>query len=620
MKQMGRILRIAFVALLLALTPGSALLAAAQTQEFESDFYTSELAGVDIEVSGEEYAITAAELQHYPNGEGEVVEIESSTGFSHAEVSFFDDSDTPEDTINVYLGSMETAADSFELIDQGKSGDYHYGIALINYEGLEIVYYVQVYEDLTGNVDLLEGFLGTADTYESLLATAQEDITVDGVGYMENVGASDLMALVNGGDSLADPGSDDATPSSLNSVTLAQSNTLISVGADFSFVGDPTSNPDAEAVRIEGPGTLSMVAVGETGATPVEALDEFQNGLQSSNPDLEVIDRDEGDDSAWRVLYVPKPDGTETFMLVVADTTSVPGFELVQAHELPADDVAGSIVEIQNQIAVNDEPVLADIDSDDIEAITADFLVDADPDVDTTPEATDDVDDDRSGNPRDGARLPGDPGDGDEGGEENSSEVNSTPETTQRPDNTTDTTLTLTDSSWEGGLYGHVIEWDFPTWYLDDENDANLVSDSNSGEDTILIYSDESSAVTWLFVSVYDADGPTAEEYYDYWQSPEFIAQFEESGIRTETEVIGSRTRGGNYAVVIRYISENGNEYTILRQATQLDDGNLLVVTLDAETADLGLMYELALDDVQIDGESIFTVFSLSQLERLLEN
>src|SRR4051794_12795086 len=107
MMHMGKFLRVALIVMLLALTPGSALHVAAQTQAFEPDFYTSELTGVDIEISGSEFEITAADLQHYPNGKGEVVEIEPSTGISHAEVSFFDDSDTPEDTINVYLGSME---------------------------------------------------------------------------------------------------------------------------------------------------------------------------------------------------------------------------------------------------------------------------------------------------------------------------------------------------------------------------------------------------------------------------------------------------------------------------------------------------------------------------------
>lgn len=627
MKTGRTVLRLALIAMLL--TFGLAQTVAAQVQDFEPDFYSSSLAGVDIEVSGPEYQIVQAELQHYSSGEGEVVEIEPESGLSSAEVSFYDDSDTPEESVNIYLTSMENAADTFTLLQEGQVGDWYTSLALIDYQGVEILYYVQVQEDVSGNVDQFEGFLSPAEDFTGLLVTAQEEISIDGVGFMENADAEALAALMEGG-GLSTPVTDEETvPSAVeptDTMVLPASGAEVGVGPDFAFSSDVLTFDGIEGVQLSGSGSGSIVGVGDTGNTPAEMLDQFQAGLTSEMPDSEVIYEDADDQLAWRVLWVSQSDGSEMFVLISADTTTVPGFELLTAHELPADDVNGTVLDIQEQVSVNGTPVLSGIDADDIDSITGDFLqVDGDEEV-STPEA-DDTEESDEGNPRDGARLtqqgddePGD--DSDATTEGNTSEVNSTPEPTQESSNgdSGDETQTLTDSSWKGGVYGHLIEWDYPTWYFDESRDGNIYSNFDSGEDTIIIHSDEGDDTAWLFLSVYYGSDASAEDFYDYWLSDEFIADFEDDGSVSNTEVIGSRTRGDGFAVVIRYTASDGSAYIMVREAKVLEDGTVQVVTLDSGSADSSNQYTMALTGVTIDGEAAFTVFSSSQLDRVLED
>lgn len=589
--------------------------AAAQTQDFEPGLYSSTLANVDIEVSGPEYEIVEAELQHYESGEGEVIGIEPGSGISHAEVSFYDDDDTPEDTIEIYLSSMSSAADDFAILDEGTDGDWQYALALIDYEGVQIIYYIRVQEDVVGNVDQFEGFLAPVNGFTELLVSAQEEITIDSLGYMSDVDADALAALAESGPTE----SPESTPvvaqeeaAVTDTVLMPSSGVEVEIGPDFTFVENPSTDGDIENVSIEGSGTVSFVAIGETGDTPVEILDEFQAGFGSVAGGTETIYREEGDERfAWRVLWLPASGANpESFMLLVADTTTIPGYELLTAHYLPTDGVEDSLVTIQGQVFVDGQSVLAGIDPADIDAITGDFeVLDQNPDDSATP-GTAESDLAEEGDPRDGARV-----------ETPESDDVTTPEATEETDtgDSGDVEQTLTDSSWEGGVFGHVFEWSSPTWYFDEEGGATIVSDFDAGEDTILINSDEASQPVYLWLSVYESGDNTTGDYYDYWLSQDFIDSFEADGEYTNTEVIGSRTRSGDISVVFTYtLADGGGEYIMVRQAKQLDDGTILVTTLDTASEDMLEVYGVAQEDITLDGDQIFTVFSPSQLDRLL--
>lgn len=166
----------------------------AQTQDFEPDHYESQLSGFEVNVSGPNFQITAADLQHYSNGDGEVVTIDSDSG--SAEVSFFDDDDTPDESVDAYLSSLENATDNYVVVDRATDGDVTHALASFEYQGVPFIYYVQVTQDVVGNVDFFESFLATTDNFGSEMSVAQDEIDIDGSSFAEDVDPADLTDMV----------------------------------------------------------------------------------------------------------------------------------------------------------------------------------------------------------------------------------------------------------------------------------------------------------------------------------------------------------------------------------------------------------------------------------------
>lgn len=186
---------------------------AAQSQDFTPESYVSTLSGFEITASGPAFEITGAELEHYETGEGEVINIES--GSAVAEVSFFDDEDTPDDSIDAYLDNLETSTTDFRAVDRSADGDVYHALVTFSYENVPFIYYVQVTEDVIGNVDQFESFLSRADVFADEYPSAQEEIAVDGEGYLADVDGDDILDLLSAESAEATPGADNdaaATP------------------------------------------------------------------------------------------------------------------------------------------------------------------------------------------------------------------------------------------------------------------------------------------------------------------------------------------------------------------------------------------------------------------------
>lgn len=599
MTHITRTFRVAVVATILALTLGAVPHAVAQPQTVDPNAYTSVLSEFEIAVSGPEFEITGAELQHYATGEGEIIDIEPVTNVGAVEVSFFDDADSPDESIDIYLASIETAADSFDVIDRGVSGTTSYALALVEYDGVAIAYYIQVTLDVTGSVDLLESLLVPAEEIEPLMTTAQAEITIDGAPFMDGVAPAQVGDVLANGGTLAGDEQPPATAEAGSGAVLPTSGATIEIGPDFTLAGEPTVSGNLEVQSIDGPGTQSMIAAGQTGGAPADILAQFTDGVMNSQPDAEVVHEDTTEGSALRVLWVPGTDGVGSAIVLVADTVTVPGFELVQAHEVPGDDVEGSLIAIQGQISINGLPALAKIDAGEIAALIADHT--GEPQSDLTGDATAET---QSGDPRSDARVPGT-------GTDNTSEINSTPATTASQSSVG----VLTDSTWQGAVHGREIGWDPAVWFVNAENPDDLVSLPEESEDTIVLQAQTETDTAIFYISVYGDTTATPDEYLDYWMSEDFLAQPGSSGGDIAAELVNSRTRGGDTAVIITY-QGSGGEYVLIRQAVALDDGTLLIVTLDAPAADAAAIYEQALNGVTIDGEPIFRVFSVSQIQR----
>src|SRR5699024_2820224 len=120
--------RVGAILLTLALSFSAVPVSAHQPQEFDPGLYVSELTGFEIEATGPNFEITNAELQHYSTGNGEVMLLQSAIGASTLEISFYDDSDSPQESIDIYLQSMEAASEEMEIMDVGFTGEVHYAV------------------------------------------------------------------------------------------------------------------------------------------------------------------------------------------------------------------------------------------------------------------------------------------------------------------------------------------------------------------------------------------------------------------------------------------------------------------------------------------------------------
>ena len=199
MKTESRIQRIAFAGTIaLSGLLGATTMALAQDDpEFEPDSYQSSLTGYEIEISGNDFVIDDVIYQEYDDGENEQVYIESDV--SSTQVSFFDDSDAPEDTIELWLSNLGDGMDSLDVVDDGQDGDVTWYYAEGVYDDLDFVYYIQVTEDVDGNVDVLESVLTLEGGLVDAIDAAQQDISIDGEAFMDDVDLDDLEEFLDGG-------------------------------------------------------------------------------------------------------------------------------------------------------------------------------------------------------------------------------------------------------------------------------------------------------------------------------------------------------------------------------------------------------------------------------------
>lgn len=199
MKTVSRLQRVALAGTIAisGLLGASTFVAAQDGPEFEPDYYESQLTGYEIEIEGDDFVIDDVVYQEYDDGENEQIYIESE--YSSTQVSFFDDSDAPEDTIELWISDLSEGMDSLEIVESGEDDDVVWYYAEGEFDEAVFVYYIQVTEDVEGNVDMLESVLTLEGELVDSIDAAQQDIAVDGEEFMDDVDLDDLEEFLDGG-------------------------------------------------------------------------------------------------------------------------------------------------------------------------------------------------------------------------------------------------------------------------------------------------------------------------------------------------------------------------------------------------------------------------------------
>lgn len=618
MKILSHKFRFIIASLMIAVPMAGITHAVAQEQTFTPEAYTSTLSGYEIAVSGPEYEITSAVLEHYSTGDGEIVGIEGQA--ATLEVSFFDDADTPDESIDAYLAGLENADIEHTVADRGVEGATSYAIVNIQYEGVDVLYYVQVTGDVTGNVDLFESILTSVDAFETDLETAQQEVTIDGTPFMADADGAGILATAEAG------GADDsavASPvadSNATLVTFPNANVDLAIGGDFEPEAEPVTEGSIEGFVVAGPKTSTIVALGQTGTTAADTVAQFSTGLDASYEDVNRIESDDSGDSAWSLFTVLR-DGQQRVVFVYADTTTVSGYELLVAIEMPQNDVIGGIEAVQDGLMLDGQPLLADVDASEVSSLIgetqpAETAVATEAETPAATEATETetataTEESGSGSdsPREDAKLPTDTSSG------NSSETSPASNTESIPDASGDN-QSGASTSWEGPLLGHVVAWDDAVWATDLNDPDVVISDEAEQFESIALITETTTEASILYIDAYGQADATPAEYLAYWTSDEYLKRETSAGEPWNAEVVATRSSEGRVAVVVSY-SDGEGQYLMIREAVATDDGGIMLLTLDAPAVDIGNAYAATTDGVTVDGQPVFRVFTQDQIDEL---
>lgn len=239
----------------------------AQSTAAQGDTYVSELSDLEVAVAGD-FVIDETELQEYEHGEGELVYIDGPTAF--LQVSFFDDTDEPAETVELFNEGFASEMDTFDVVATEEDVDRVWSFAITTLDGDEFLQYVEVIPDVVGNVDVMTMLAGPTDSFFEDLEAAQTDVTIDEEGIFADVDITDLeMALDEGGSVVTE---DDAT----------------AVADD---AGEDTADADDEDDRRSGAKLPGDTAAGTTdnqsetgrGGKSADAIDFEEAGLVSDN-------------------------------------------------------------------------------------------------------------------------------------------------------------------------------------------------------------------------------------------------------------------------------------------------------------------------------------------------
>lgn len=210
--QAGDGIRMTALAALVALSGASGIVTGSASQthepirpEFEPDSYQPRMLDAGISVAGPVFEIEDVVVQLYSEGENEQIFITGELGDADdpvpavLEISFFDDEDTPDETIELWVSALAEDMDALEIVDVGLDGDVFWYYVTGERDGLGQAYYIQVQQDAVGNVDVLQSILTVDGAMADALRTAQDEIEIGDDPFLDDVDPGEMEQLIDGG-------------------------------------------------------------------------------------------------------------------------------------------------------------------------------------------------------------------------------------------------------------------------------------------------------------------------------------------------------------------------------------------------------------------------------------
>jgi hypothetical protein len=595
MNQLQALIRMLLLGAIILASLGAApvSMAVAQSSRGDATAYESALSGLLVETVGGDFEIYETEVLTYAHGQGEIIDISSNTAF--VQVAFFDDTDTNQETLEIYNEGFFADVDEVQVLDEGEERDTAYTFAIVTYNGVEFYYYLSVQEDVVGNVDLLQRIFSTDATFFANVEAAQEAISIGRDGFLEDIDVRDLEDLA-GGAARPEPTREPAetpteTPAAAAVPTIDPANATVrdlealdgelvaavgvQVGAGSAevpaFEEIPLAYGDAEAI-------LFFVMRPES---PEATLDFILSIFTPENGTLRNIGTDATRSFAWSLDVVE--DGADEYLLYVqVRNDRFPQFHYAEILFAPLDGMPDALEDFQARVQVNGVPVFEGAELESIELLL------------------------RGGagvNDREARR--------DEPGEDEKVETRDAPE-----DGDIDLASQglVSSAVYESPQFGTVVEWDDAQWIADTEWPLTAVSDREAGVDSIVLFWAEGNVS--IMVQVMASQGWEPEDYVEVWESDEYVLQ----SVHEDAELLLADSGSRHGGVLYRMYTSDGEEMILVQETIYVDDDVVAIVSLLGDPQVIADAYDDARDLITVDDFDAAGTFTSREIRRELQN
>lgn len=584
-----------------ARVPAPAL--AAQSSDVDPASYESELSGYQVDISDDEFEIYNAESQTYRNGQGEIIEIASNTAY--VQIAFFDDTDTNQETLEIYNEAFSGDVDDFEVLDEGEDRDTVYTYAVATYNGVEFYYYLSVTEDVEGNVDLLQRIYATDATFFDDFAAAQDAISIQRDGFLEDVDVRDLEDL-SGGSTRDEPQREptetaEAEPTEETATEEATTEPVPTLDPDSSAVRDFVV-VDAQMV------STSEIEVGEGSAelpsfeevplfygnaetsilllmrpeSPEATLDLLLSIFTPEGGSLDNVATDATRSAAWSLDRVDQ-NGTPYLIYVEVRNDRFQQFHYAEIIAAPATEFLDAVQVFHDNVQVAGVPMFANADAE-----TLGWLLEGG----GAPDSRDDT--------------------GDETQVDDKSDTRGSDEQDTGGLDLESQGLTSA-TTYESPQFGVEVEWDDAAWTADTEWELTAVSDPETGIDSVILIWTGGDAS--IMVQIMETDGEEPADFVDVWESDDYVAE----NVHEDAEVLLSDSSMRRGAVMYRTYNADGTELVYSQEVIALDDNLVAIVSLFAVPEDISDAYADAEDLLVVDGQDAAGTFTAREVDRAVE-
>ena len=323
------------------------------------------LTGQEIRVTGPNFALDDIALEEYPHGQGERIYISSVNTRAFAEIAFFDDSDTPEQTINVMMADFESTAHQFAIVDSGINGSIFYALAWFQLsDEFSGYFYIEVAEDVDGTTDLAQSLYVINDDFWQQLQIASSEITLSNNAFLGETVIDVREAIADYESELAS--TPQATPG-------PEDYSYEWVDSTVTVVPPLSLDWNAKDEQLESVYISSDIAFAYAGylnlpdSTPEDALRFIMEGDRGGGAAPILLESEGSGERIWAVYRIPV-DGAYTIMVIELNVASGDLWQ-VEALAAPEADVLAEVVKFQEAVTIESEGFLDTTSVDQLETI-----------------------------------------------------------------------------------------------------------------------------------------------------------------------------------------------------------------------------------------------------------